>query len=80
MDKIISCAINIDTACVKVKYADGSMRSLDCTRAEKEVARNAYGTPVLCVRQKQKSENLLVIATKIDVSVEMCEQIGYNLG
>ena len=25
MDKIISCEFNIDTACVEVKYADGSM-------------------------------------------------------
>ena len=27
MDKIISCEFNIDTACVEVKYADGSMIS-----------------------------------------------------
>ncbi len=25
MDKIISCAFNIDTACVEVKYADSGM-------------------------------------------------------
>ena len=31
MDKIISCEFNIDTACVEVKYADGSMISIDCT-------------------------------------------------
>ena len=40
MDKIISCEFNIDTACVEVKYADGSIISIDCTRVEYEVARN----------------------------------------
>ena len=40
MDKIISCEFNIDTACVEVKYADGSMISVDCTLVEAEVARN----------------------------------------
>ena len=42
MDKIISCEFNIDTACVEVKYADGSMISIDCTRVENKVARNMY--------------------------------------
>ena len=42
MDKIISCEFNIDTACVEVKYADGSMISIDCTRVENEIARNMY--------------------------------------
>lgn len=39
MDKIISCEFNIDTACVEVKYVDGSMISVDCTRVENEVGR-----------------------------------------
>lgn len=38
MDRIISCEFNIDTACVEVKYTDGSMISIDCTRVEYEVA------------------------------------------
>lgn len=42
MDKIISCEFNIDTACVEVKYADGSMIAIDCTKVETEVARNMY--------------------------------------
>ena len=42
MDKIISCEFNIDTACVEVKYQDGSMISIDCTKVEYEVARNMY--------------------------------------
>ena len=42
MDKTISCEFNIDTACVEVKYADGSMISVDCTLVEAEVARDMY--------------------------------------
>ena len=42
MDRVISCEFNVDTACVEVKYADGSMLSIDCTRVENEVARNMY--------------------------------------
>lgn len=42
MDRVISCAFNIDTACVEVKFVDGSMISIDCTRVENEVARNMY--------------------------------------
>lgn len=40
--KVISCEFNIDTACVEVKYADGSKISIDCTRVENEVARNMF--------------------------------------
>ena len=43
MDKqVISCAFNIGTARVEVKYADGSMIAIDCTLVEAEVARNMY--------------------------------------
>ena len=40
--KLISCAFNIDTARVEVKYADGSMIAIDCTLVEAEVARKMY--------------------------------------
>ena len=43
MDKIgFSCAFNVDTACVEVRFVDGSMISVDCTLVEAEVARNMY--------------------------------------
>ena len=42
MDKMISCEFNIDTACVEVKYADGSMIVIDFTLVKAEVARNMY--------------------------------------
>ena len=38
MRKLLSCEFNIDTACVELKFADGTMISIDCTKVEKEVA------------------------------------------
>ena len=38
MNKLISCEFNIDTACVELRFADGSMISIDCTAVEEEVA------------------------------------------
>ena len=40
--KILSCEFNIDTACVELRYADGSMISIDCTAVENEVTDNMY--------------------------------------
>ena len=40
--KILSCEFNIDTACVELKLADGTMISIDCTAVENEVADNIY--------------------------------------
>ena len=40
--KVISCEFNIDTACVEVRFVDGSMITIYCTLVEAEVARNMY--------------------------------------
>lgn len=40
--KILLCEFNIDTACVELKLADGTMISIDCTAVENEVADNMY--------------------------------------
>ena len=40
--KAISCEFNIDTACVELKFADGSMISIDTIAVENEVADNMY--------------------------------------
>ena len=42
INNIISCEFNIDTACVEVKLADGSMVSIDCIAVENEYADNMY--------------------------------------
>ena len=40
--KLLSCAFNMDTNCVELKFADGSMISIDTTAVEDEVAHNMY--------------------------------------
>ena len=40
MVPLLSCEFNMDTACVELKFADGSMISIDCTAVEDEVAKN----------------------------------------
>lgn len=40
MTPLLSCEFNMDTACVELKFSDGTMISIDCTAVEDEVARN----------------------------------------
>ena len=40
--KAISCEFNMDTACVELKFADGSMISIDTIAVENEIADNMY--------------------------------------
>lgn len=42
MDKVTSCEFNMDTACVELCFADGSMIAIDCTAVENEVADNMH--------------------------------------
>lgn len=42
MAKRLSCEYNIDTACVEIKYDDGSILAVDCIAIEDEYARNMY--------------------------------------
>ncbi|MBP3919443.1 MAG: hypothetical protein J6I50_09800 [Clostridia bacterium] len=42
MDRLISCEFNMDTACVELKFADGSMIAIDTIAVENEVADNMY--------------------------------------
>lgn len=40
--KILSCKFNIDTACMELRMASGTLISIDCTVVENEVADNMY--------------------------------------
>ena len=40
--KILSCAFNMDTACVELRFSDGSICSIDTIAVEQEIARNMY--------------------------------------
>ena len=42
MKKLVSCAYNMDTGYVELRYTNGSMYSIDCTAVENLVARNMY--------------------------------------
>ncbi len=42
MKHLLSCEFNIDTACVELKYSDGSMIAIDCDAVEDEVTDNMY--------------------------------------
>ena len=42
MDRLISCEFNMDTACVELKFFDGSMIAIDTIAVENEIARNMY--------------------------------------
>lgn len=42
MDKMISCKFNMDNACVELRFADGTMISIDTIAVENEVADNMY--------------------------------------
>ena len=42
MSKILSCEFNLDTACVELCLADGTLLSVDCSAVENEVANRMY--------------------------------------
>ena len=42
MERLFSCEFNMDTACVELKFVDGSMISIDTSAVENEIADNMY--------------------------------------
>lgn len=42
MRKILSCEFNLDTACVELHLADGTLLYIDCTAVENEAAKSMY--------------------------------------
>ena len=42
MKRLLSCEFNMDTACVELKFANGSMIAIDSIAVENEVADNIY--------------------------------------
>ena len=42
MGSLLSCEFNMDTACVELKFANGSMIAIDTIAVENEVADNIY--------------------------------------
>lgn len=42
MKRLLSCEFNLDTACVELKFSDGTMITIDTVAVENEVADNMY--------------------------------------
>ena len=42
MKELLSCASNMDSGCVELKFSDTRMISIHCTAVENEVADNMY--------------------------------------
>ena len=42
MKRLLSCEFNMDTACVELKFENGSMIAIDTIAVENEVADNIY--------------------------------------
>ena len=42
MKRLLSCEFNMDTACVELKFSDGSMIAIDTIAVENGVADNMY--------------------------------------
>ena len=42
MKRLLSCAFNMDTICVELKFSDGCMIAIDTIAVENEVADNMY--------------------------------------
>lgn len=42
MKRLISCRFNMDTACVELKFSDGSMIAIDTIAVENQVAETMY--------------------------------------
>lgn len=40
--RLLSCVFNIDTACVELKYSDGTMIAIDTITVENEIVDNMY--------------------------------------
>ena len=77
--KVISCAFNIDTACVEVRFVDGSMISVDCTLVEAEVARNMYESSELAWQVNNAPVDYVNLLLHGDVGwyLKKCDGIPY---
>ena len=62
MDRLVSCECNMDTACVELKFFDGSMIAIDTIAVENEVADNMYQRSELDYRDcEKKSVNKILL-------------------
>ena len=70
MRLLIGCEFNIDTACVELKYSDGSMLAIDCDAVEDEYAKT--------IRQRSALDYLVFNAPLEYAELVLCGDLeGY---
>lgn len=42
MSKLLTCAFNMDTSCVELRYSDGTKVASNCTAVENKIADNRF--------------------------------------
>ena len=67
MKKLLSCEFNIGTACVELKYSDGSMLAIDCDTVEDEYAKT--------IRQRSALDYLVYNAPLEYAELVLCGEI-----
>ena len=68
MKKLISCEFNMDTACVELRYTDGTLISIDCTEVEYEVAYTVKQRVALSEQKKEGSLRIFETRSKPTLS------------
>ena len=58
MNTILSCKFNMDTACVELKFLDGTIISINTIAVEDEVAANMYERSELEDRAQSRTVQL----------------------
>ena len=70
MKRLLSCEFNVDTACVELKYYDGSMLAIDCEAVEDEYAKT--------IRQRSALDYLVYNAPLEYAELVLCGDVeGY---
>ena len=80
MKKLISCEFNMDTACVELKFSDGSMIVIDTIAVENELADNMYQRSELdwLIYNKPLEYAQLVLGGDLEQYVQGTPEIMYN--
>ena len=67
MKKLLSCKFNMDTACVELRYSDGSSLAIDCDGVEDEYAKT--------IRQRSALDHLVYNAPLEYAELVLCGDV-----
>lgn len=85
MDRLISCEFNMDTACVELKFLDGSMIAIDTIAVENEVVKYLISGVELfpCEEQRMQKRFAKVVAYRFPAQQKVLTQFdecGVSVG